>query len=203
MSAVQCFCLTGGAVGSIQEFVQRLLRMEQKRQDHFSCFYSPSGVSSCVPRFVHKARACIRSLILSSQEVAESDPGKGEVVAVLPIAIFVWYVVSQYGCAVPAHQFDKQACAEEPWCLSGFDSSDGRSELDDESEVSNISRWRRRSTRASLNSWRWEPAGFLEREQKWLGYCTCGAYLLGFFLYLVWDVFVEDPGPGWLKVRRS
>ena len=120
--------------------MQHLLRMEQKRQDHFSCFYSPSGVSSRVPQFLHKARACIRSRILSSQEVAESDPGKGEVVAVLPIAISIWDVVSQHGRAVPAHQFDKQARAEEPWCLSGFDSSAGRSELDDQSEVSNISR---------------------------------------------------------------
>ena len=30
-------------------------------------------------------------------------------------------------------------CDEEPWCLSGSDSSDGRSELDDESEVSDFS----------------------------------------------------------------
>ena len=31
---------------------------------------------------------------------------------------------------------DGLACDEEPWCLSGSDSSDGRSELDGESEVS-------------------------------------------------------------------
>ena len=33
---------------------------------------------------------------------------------------------------------DDLACNEEPWCLSGSDSSDGRSELDGESEVSDF-----------------------------------------------------------------
>ena len=33
---------------------------------------------------------------------------------------------------------DDLACDEEPWCLPGSDSSDGRSELDSESEVSNF-----------------------------------------------------------------
>ena len=46
------------------------------------------------------------------------------------------------------------ACDEEPWCLSGSDSSDGRLELDGESEVSGFPpikhpRLRRRSTSAS------------------------------------------------------
>ena len=34
---------------------------------------------------------------------------------------------------------DDLACDEEPWCLSGSDSSDGRSEVGDESEVSDFS----------------------------------------------------------------
>ena len=71
------------------------------------------------------------------------------------------------------------ACDEKPWGWSGSDSSDGKSELDGELEVSDFPRHRlqRRSTSAYLiSSLGREPAGFRWREQKWLGYCTCGLY---------------------------
>ena len=70
---------------------------------------------------------------------------------------------------------DGLACDEEPLCLYGSDSSDGRSELDGESEVSDFPGLPRRSTSASSLPCG-EPAGFWWREQKWLWYCTCAVY---------------------------
>ena len=64
------------------------------------------------------------------------------------------------------------ACDEEPSCLSGSDSSDGRSELDNQSEVSDFSLITATIDQCFLLV---RTCWLLVKGKKsdWLGYCTC------------------------------
>ena len=92
-------------------------------------------------------------------------------------------------------------CDEEPLCLSGCDSSDGRSEIDGESEVSNspppppdyVD-----DRPVLLLFLVVKPAGFRWREQKRLWYSTCGVYhvqVTSTLPVIFWD-FLCMFGPG-------
>ena len=65
MSAVQCVRQTTGFMDKPAVCVH-FLRVEEKRQDDFGCFYSSSGVSVHFSFFAKLALiACVRSLSLS------------------------------------------------------------------------------------------------------------------------------------------
>ena len=110
---------------------------------------------------------------------------------------------------------DGLACDEEPWCLSGSDSSDGRKIRSrarqrvqgQRTPPPPPCRLRRRSTSASFlpcgeTCWRlvtgtkMTPVLFMCCLPR-LSYVDSACNLWDFCVYLVWDVFVEDPERRW------
>ena len=146
-----CSSVSSPSPGGFWQSREHLLRTEQKRQDDFGCFFSASRASVYLSVFAKLALASGYSFfILGSGCVWPGHAGA----KLLVLHLLPSRMSCAYGCTLPARQLGKQACDGEPWCLSGPDSSDERSELDRESEVCAFPKPGDGDARPGV-SWRW------------------------------------------------